>query len=124
MGEPTKLPVVLGGVMMLAVAVPAARIPPPVAVTVIVSTWFVPTGLFAFCGVIWMNASAGTTQSLFALPQFAVQPAVTFVADPVVRDTVPTALPNPMLEVACTVVLPATAEVIVTVHVAVAAPPA
>ena len=39
------------------------------------------------------------------------------------RDTVPAALVNPMLEVACTVVLPATAEVIVTVQVAVAAPP-
>ena len=123
MGEPTKLPVVLGGVTMLAVAVPAARIPPPVAVTVIVSTWFVPAGLVAFCGVIWMNASAGTSQLLFAFPQFAVQPASTFAADPVVRVTAPTAFVNPMFEVACTVVVPATAEVIVTVQLAVAAPP-
>ncbi len=56
-----------------------------VAFTVIVSTWFVPTALVAFCGVIWMNAS---TQLLLALPQFAVQPAVTFAAVPVVRVTV------------------------------------
>ena len=56
-GEPTKLPVVLGGVRMVAVAVPLASTPPLVAVTVIVSVWFVPTALVAFCGVIWMNAS-------------------------------------------------------------------
>ena len=76
--------------------------------------------MVAFCGVIWMNAS---TQLLDAFPQFTVQPAVTFAAVPVVRDTVPTALVNPMLEVACTLVVPATAEVIVTVQLAVAAPP-
>ncbi len=68
-----------------------------------------------------MNASL---QALAALPQFAAQPAVTLSAVPVVRETVPTALPNPIVEVACTLVVPATAEVIVTVHVAVAAPPA
>ncbi len=106
---------------MLAVAVPAARTPPPVALTVIVRTWFVPAALVAFCGVIWMNAS---TQLFAALPQFNVQPAVTLSAVPVVRDTVPTALPNPIVEVARTVVVPATAEVIVTVQVAVAEPPA
>ena len=105
---------------MLAVAVPAASTPPLVAVTVIVSTWLVPTAFAAFCGVIWMNAS---TQVLFAFPQFAVQPAVTFAAVPVVRVTVPAALVNPIVEVACTVVVPATAEVIVTVQLAVAAPP-
>ncbi len=106
---------------MLAVAVPAASTPPPVALTVIVSTWFVPTALVAFCGVIWMNAS---TQFLVAFPQFTVQPAVTFAAVPVVRVTVPTALVKPIVEVACTSVRPAAAEVIVTVQVAVAAPPA
>ncbi len=106
---------------MLAVAVPAASTPPLVAVTVIVSTCWSPTGSVAFCGVIWMNASI---QFFAAFPQFTVQPAVTFAAVPVVRETVPTALPNPIVEVACTLVVPATAEVIVTVHVAVAAPPA
>ncbi len=99
MGEPTKLPVVLGGVMMLAVAVPAASRPPPVALTVIVSTWFVPTAFEAFCGVIWMNASA---QFLVALAQFTVQPAVVLSAVPVVRATVPVALVKPIVEVACT----------------------
>ncbi len=68
-----------------------------------------------------MNAS---TQLLLAFAQFAVQPAVTLAAVPVVRDTVPTALVNPMLEVACTWVTPTAAEVIVTVQLAVAAPPA
>ncbi len=67
-----------------------------------------------------MNAS---TQFFAAFPQFTVQPAVTFVAVPVVRDTVPTALVNPIVEVACTLVLPAIGEVMVTVQVAVAAPP-
>ena len=120
MGEPTKLPVVLGGVRMLAVAVPAASTPPLVAFTVIVSTWFVPTGLVAFCGVIWMNAS---TQFFAALAQLAAQPAVTLAAVPVVRVTLPAALVKPTFEVACTWVRPPTAEVIVTVQLAVAAPP-
>ncbi len=106
---------------MLAVAVPAASTPPPVAFTVIVSTWSLPAPLAAFCGVIWMNAS---TQLLLALPQSLEQPAVTLSAEPVLRETVPTALPNPIVEVACTVVVPATAEVIVTVQLAVADPPA
>ena len=39
------------------------------------------------------------------------------------RDTVPAALVKPIVEVACTLVVPATAEVIVTVQLAVAAPP-
>ena len=62
-GEPTKLPVVLGGVRMLAVAVPLASTPPPTAFTVIVSTCVVPIGLVAFCGVIWMNASTTVSGS-------------------------------------------------------------
>ena len=42
----------------LAVAVPAASVVPAgTAVTVIVNTWFVPTGLIAVDGEIWMNAS-------------------------------------------------------------------
>src|SRR5262249_57706180 len=46
-GEGAKLPVVPGGETRLAVAWPAARIPPPVALTVIVRVWFVPTALDA-----------------------------------------------------------------------------
>jgi hypothetical protein len=48
---------------MLAFAVPAANTPPLVAVTVIVSVCVVPTGLVAFCGVIWMNASTTFNRS-------------------------------------------------------------
>ena len=62
-GEPTKLP---GPLTIDAVAVCGpASIVPLSALTVIVSTWFVPTGLFAVAGVIWMFAS---TQTLLALP--------------------------------------------------------
>ena len=106
---------------MLAVAVPLASTPPLVALTVIVSTWFVPTAFAAFCGVIWMNAS---TQFLVAFPQFTVQPAVTFAAAPVVRVTVPVALVKPIVRGRLHLGQPATAEVIVTVQLAVAAPPA
>ncbi len=44
---------------MVAVAVcgPGSMVP-PTALTVIVSTWFVPTGLFAVAGAIWMLAPA------------------------------------------------------------------
>ncbi len=56
------MPVVLAG-RMLAVAVPAASTPPPTALTVIVSTWFVPTAFVAFCGVIWTNASTTVSGS-------------------------------------------------------------
>src|SRR5438067_604416 len=104
---------------MLAVADPAAG-GSFNAVTVIVSTWFAPAALIAFCGVIWMNAS---THVLPAFAQLAGQPAVTFAAVPVVRAKVPVAVVKPTLEVACTVVVPPAVEVIVTVQVAVAAPP-
>ena len=104
-----------------AFAVPAARSPPLVAVTVIVRVWFVPTAFLALCGVIWMKAS---TQFLPALAQLLVQPAVTFVAVPVVRDTDPLALVKLMLDDADTSVWPATAEVMTTTQDAVAAPPA
>ncbi len=80
-----------------------------------------PTAFAAFCGVIWMNAS---TQFLSAFPQLTVQPAVTLSAVPVVRETVPSALAKPTVEVARTWVSPHAAEVIVTVQLAVAAPPA
>jgi len=98
-----KLPVVLGGVKMLAVAVPSCNRPPFVAVTVIVNRWFVLTGFVAFCGEIWIYAS---TQALFAFPQNCVagsQPAVTLSAVPVVRVSgPPAAFVNVMFDVACT----------------------
>jgi hypothetical protein len=52
-----------------------------------------------------------------------MHPAVVLSAVPVVRDKVPVALLNPIVELACTCVNPATAEVIVTVQLDVAAPP-
>ena len=81
----------------------------------IVSTWFVPTALVAVAGVIWMFAF---TQVLFALP---LPPAAVFTAVFVVRVIVWPA--TGMSEVAETTVVPVAAEVIVTVQVAVAAPP-
>src|SRR5690242_5489091 len=50
-----------------------ASIVPPRAFTVIVSTWFVPTGLFAVAGVIWMLAF---TNVLTASPEFGATPFV------------------------------------------------
>ena len=92
-----------------------ASIVPPSAFTVIVSTWFVPTMLVAVAGVIWMFA---LTQVLLALP---LPPAAVFTAVFVVRVIV---WPSTgMSEVAETTVVPTTAEVMVTVQVAVAAPP-
>ena len=99
---------------MLAVAVPAASVP-LIALTVIVSTWFVPTAFVAVAGVIWMFAS---TQVLFALP---LPPAAVFAGVPVVRVIVWPL--TGMFEVAETTVVPVAAEVIVTVHNALAAPP-
>jgi hypothetical protein len=80
-----------------------------------VSTWFVPTGLVALPGVIWMFAS---TQFLLALPE---PPDAVFCAVPVVR--VITTPFTGMSDVAWTTVTPGVAEVIVTVQLAVAAPP-
>jgi hypothetical protein len=51
---------------------------------------------------------------LTALPQLLVQPLVVSSAVPVVRVRVPVVLPNPIAELACTVVVPATVEVIFT----------
>jgi len=99
---------------MVAVAVPATIDPVAgFAFTVIVNTWFVPTLLVAFCGVIWMNAS---TQFLTAFPQLTAQPAVTFAAVPVVRVNDPTTPTCEIAEDACTFVVPFTVEVIVTVQ--------
>src|SRR6266446_3670647 len=88
---------------------------PPRAFTVIVNTWLAPTALVPVAGVMLMLAS---TQVLFALP---LPPAVVFAAVPVVRVIV--APPTGMPEVADTTVVPVAAEVIVTVQLAVAAPP-
>jgi hypothetical protein len=110
---PTKLP---GPDTIVAVAVcgPASMFP-PIAFTVIVSTWFAPTGFVAVCGLIWMFAS---TQFFVAL---LLPPDAMFAAVPVVRVIV-TPMTG-MSEVACTTVCPTTAEVIVTVQLAVAPPP-
>ena len=81
----------------------------------IVSTWFVPSGLVAVAGVIAMFAS---THVLFAL---AVPPEAVFAGVPVVREI--EIVLTGMFEVAETTVVPMTAEVIVTVQLAVAPPP-
>src|SRR4051794_18127569 len=100
---------------MLAVAVPFASVP-FTPVTVMVRTWFVPTAFVAVGGVILMFAS---THVFEALP---LPPEAVFAAVPVVRVIVRPA--TPMFDVAETTVVPVTAEVIVTVQLAVAAPPA
>ena len=113
MAGPTKLP---GPLTIDAVAVCGpASIVPPSAFTVIVSTWFVPVAFVAVAGVIAMFAS---TQTLLAFPE---PPEAVFAAVPVVRVIVwPfTGMPD----VAETTVVPTTAEVIVTVQLAVAPPP-
>ena len=113
LGLPTKLP---GPLTMLAVAVCGpASIVPPRALTVIVSTWFVLTAFVALAGAIWMLAF---TQTLLAFP---LPPAVVLTAVLVVRVTVWPL--TGMSDVAETTVVPTTADVMVTVHVAVAAPP-
>ena len=68
---PTKLP---GPLTMQAVAVCGpASIVPPSAFTVIVSTWFVPTGFVAVAGVIWMFA---LTNVFTASAEFGATPSV------------------------------------------------
>src|SRR5215510_1303868 len=97
----------------VAVCGPASMLAPN-AFTVIVSTWFEPTGLVAVAGVIWMLA---LTQSLLALP---LPPAAVFTTVFVVRVMV---CPfTGMFDVADTTVVPTTFEVIVTVQLAVAPP--
>jgi hypothetical protein len=75
----------------------------------------VPTALVAVAGVIWMFSFIQT------LPALPLAPAAVFTAVFVVRVIVWPL--TGMSEVADTVVVPATAEVIVTVQLAVAAPP-
>src|SRR6188472_3739183 len=99
---------------MLAVAVPAASVPLR-PLTVIVRTCVVPVGLTAVGGVIEMFAS---TQTLLAL---SLPPAAVFAAVPVVRVIVWPL--TGMFDVAETTVVPVAADVIVTVQLAVAAPP-
>src|SRR5262245_27468746 len=99
---------------MLAVAVPpVASMVPFTALTVIVRTWFVFTALVAAAGVIWMFAS---TQVLLAGPLLPAVPSV-------VRITAPS-LVSGMFDVADTTVVPVTADVMVTVQLALAPPPA
>jgi hypothetical protein len=88
---------------------------PGLTLTWQVSTWFVPTGFVAVPGVIWMFAS---TQFLLAFPD---PPDAVFCAVPVVRVT--TTPLTGMSDVADTTVTPGVADVIVTVQLAVAAPP-
>ena len=81
-----------------------------------------PTAFAAFCGVIWMYAS---TQVLFALPQFAGQPAVMLSRRPRRPGQRPTArVGEADVRGRLHLRRPATAEVICTVQLAVAAPPA
>jgi hypothetical protein len=96
---------------MLAVAVPAVRLP-PAEVTVIVSVWFVFTALLAVAGVMAIFAS---THVLFAALLLPATPLV-------VRDTEPSPAIG-MLEVADITVVPVAAAVITTVQLAVVLPP-
>ena len=67
-------------------------------------TWFVPTGLVASGGVIWMFAS---TNVFTASPEFGATPSVaTVIGDPLTES----------VEVACPVTLPAVGELKVIVH--------
>ena len=95
---------------MLAVAVPAPILA-PVDVTVIVSTWLVPTALVAVAGVMAITASA---QILLAGPLLPARPLV-------VRTTEPSPTSG-MVEVADTTVVPVTADVIVTWQLALVVP--
>src|SRR5437870_2766590 len=85
------------------------------ALSAIVSTRYVPTAFVALAGVIWMFA---LTQTLLALP---LPPAAVLTAVSVVRVVV--WLLTGMVAVVETWVVPVVADVIVTVQVAVAAPP-
>jgi hypothetical protein len=81
------------------------------------SVWLVPTAFVAVAGLIWMFAS-GWSHVFDALP---LPPEAVFCAVPVVR-VIETPLTG-MFDVACTTVTPGTAELIVIVQLAVAAPP-
>ena len=111
---PTKLP---GPPTIEAVAVcgPASSRLSPSALAVMVSTWFVFTAFVAVAGAIWIFAS---TQALLAFPE---PPALVLAAVLVAR-VIMSSLTG-MSDVAETTVVPTAADVIVTVQVAVAAPP-
>src|SRR2546427_593706 len=98
---------------MVAVAVPPpAAIVPPDVFTVIVSVWFVPAAFVAVAGAIWMFAS---TQVFCGAPRWDRVP--TSVRAVALKQT------RGMLEVAETFVVPAVADVITTVQLALAPPP-
>jgi len=100
---------------MLALAVPPPAVIPPGALIVMVSVWFVPTAFVSVAGVIEIDAS---TQFLLALP---LPPAAVLTAVLVVRGIVWPL--TGMFDVAETTVVPVAVDEIVTVQVAVAAPP-
>src|SRR5262249_40808894 len=90
-----------------------ASIVPPIAFTVIVSTWFEPTALVAVGGVIWMFAFTHTLAALSLPPGPGLVAVVRVIVCPLAG----------MSAVADTTVVPTEAEVIVTVQDAAAAPP-
>ena len=79
-------------------------------VTVIVNTWFEPTGLFAVAGVIEMNAFTHFFSAFGSL----WPAAVSFTTVPVVRVNTPP--PTGISEDACTTEVPVVCDVIVTMH--------
>jgi len=97
---------------MLAVAVPLPGVMVAV-VTVMVTVWFDPTGFVAVAGVIAILAS---THALLAGPLLPAVPLVVRVTEP---------LPvSGMSDVADTTVVPVAFDVMTTVQLALAPPPA
>ena len=82
-----------------------ASIVPPIALTVIVSTWFVLTAFVAVAGVIWMFA---LTNVFTASAEFGATPSVATVkgAEPMTET----------VELACPVTVPAVFDVKTIVH--------
>ena len=100
------------------ISVPAGAFTKPAPTSMLtcpVRVWFVPTGLFAVGGVIWMFASE--------LPDLARVPAAGRGVHRCPGRPVIVCPFTGMFDVACTTVVPTTAEVIVTVQLAVTPPP-
>ena len=116
-GLPTKLPTPPGTIAAVAGKVPASSVPPS-AWTVIVSTWFVFTPFVSLAGVISIQASTQTFDAFGT-----VWPAAVLLSA-VAVDRVTVWPATWMSDVADTTVVPVVAEVMVTVQLAVAAPPA